>query len=215
MLNVKETYEQFKTENPELEAFCGTEVMKAYELCAEAYEKGCKLMTCGNGGSAADAEHIVGELMKGFVLQRPLPKAEIDTLEELFGAEGKDLGEKLQGSMPAIALTGGLSLTTAFANDVAPENGFAQQLYGYGKAGDVLIALSTSGNSKNVIQAVRVAKLKGVKTVAITGEKESKLSALCDVTIKMPSTKTYRIQEYTLPVYHVLCAMLEARFFNE
>jgi len=215
MLNVNETYEQFKTENPELEAFCGSDVMKAYELCEKCYSEGGKLMTCGNGGSAADAEHIVGELMKGFVLQRPIPKDEIDKLEELFGAEGKDLGEKLQGSMPAIALTGGLSLTTAFANDVAPENGFAQQLYGYGKAGDVLIALSTSGNSKNVIQAVRVAKLKGVKTVAITGEKESKLSALCDVTIKMPSTKTYRIQEYTLPVYHVLCAMLEARFFNE
>ena len=194
MLNVNETYAQFKAENPELEAFCGSDVMKAYELCEKCYAEGGKLMTCGNGGSAAE---------------------EIGKLEELFGAEGKDLGEKLQGSMPAIALTGGLSLTTAFANDVAPENGFAQQLYGYGNAGDVLIALSTSGNSKNVIQAVRVAKLKGVKTVAITGEKESKLSALCDVTIKMPSCKTYRVQEYTLPVYHVLCAMLEARFFNE
>lgn len=215
MLNVNETYAQFKAENPELEAFSGADVMKAYELCAQAYENGCKLMTCGNGGSAADAEHIVGELMKGFVLQRPLPKAEIDKLEELFGAEGKDLGEKLQGSMPAIALTGGLSLTTAFANDVAPENGFAQQVYGYGQEGDVLIAMSTSGNSKNVVQAVRIAKLKGVKTIALTGEKDSKLSELCDVTVKMPSTKTYRIQEYTLPVYHVLCAMLEARFFNE
>lgn len=215
MLNVNETYAQFKAENSELEAFCGKEVLEAYEICRKCYAEGGKLMTCGNGGSAADAEHIVGELMKGFVLQRPLPKNEIEKLEELFGSEGKELGEKLQGSMPAISLTGGLSLTTAFANDVAPENGFAQQLYGYGNAGDVLIALSTSGNSKNVIQAVRVAKLKGVKTVAITGEKDSKLSELCDVTIKMPSCKTYRIQEYTLPVYHVLCAMLEACFFDK
>lgn len=215
MLNVNETYLQFKNENPELEAVCGSDVKAAFELCKECYLNGGKIMTCGNGGSAADSEHIVGELMKGFVLKRPLPETEIKELEKMFGEDGRKLGEGLQGSLSAISLTGGLSLTTAFANDVAPENGFAQQLYGYGNAGDVLVAISTSGNSENVVRAVRVAKLKDVKTVALTGEKDSALSELCDVTVKMPSSKTYRIQEYTLPVYHVLCAMLEAEFFEE
>lgn len=214
-MTVNEIYEQFKIENPKLEAFCGESVKKAYELAERTYLCGCKLMTCGNGGSAADSEHIVGELMKGFNLKRPLPERDAVKLEELFGEKGREMASRLQGALPAISLTGALSLSTAFSNDVAPENVFAQQVYGYGNPGDLLIAISTSGNSANVVSAVRIAQLKGVNTVALTGEKDSQLSSLCDITVKMPAAKTYLVQEYTLPVYHVLCAMLEARFFDK
>ncbi len=181
------------------------EIEEAYRLLKQAYEGGGKLLVCGNGGSAADAEHIVGELMKGFCLPRPLGEAECESL-------GK-LAEKLQGALPAIALTGQTALSTAFANDVDPEMVFAQQVYGYGKPGDVLLCISTSGNAQNVLNAARVAGCKGMRVIGLTGKDGGRLKAFCDVCIIAPGASTAEIQEYHLPVYHTLCAMLEAAFF--
>lgn len=181
------------------------EVGAAYRLMETSYEQGGKLLACGNGGSASDSEHIVGELMKGFYKKRPLS-------EEKTKAYG-DMAAQLQGALPAISLTGHPALSTAFLNDVDPEMVFAQQVYGYGKEEDVLIAFSTSGNSRNVVNAVRVAKAKGMKTIGMTGRSGGALAELCDVCLKMPSDITADIQELHLPVYHTLCAMLEDHFF--
>lgn len=181
------------------------EVGAAYRLMETSYKQGGKLLACGNGGSASDSEHIVGELMKGFYKKRPLS-------EEKAKAYG-DMAAQLQGALPAISLTGHPALSTAFLNDVDPEMVFAQQVYGYGKEEDVLIAFSTSGNSRNVVNAVRVAKAKGMKTIGMTGRSGGALAELCDVCLKMPSDITADIQELHLPVYHTLCAMLEDHFF--
>ena len=162
---------------------------------------------CGNGGSASDAEHIVGELMKGFYRQRSLSREE----KEIFG----ELGDNLQEALPAISLTGHPALSTAFMNDVDPEMVFAQQVYGYGRKGDVLMALTTSGNSRNVLNAARVARAKGMKVVGLTGRDGGSLKELCDVCIIVPGQATADIQEYHLPVYHTICAMLEESFFEE
>ncbi len=213
-MTAQQIYNRFKEENPELEAYCGHEVMAAYELMRDTYRRVGKVLACGNGGSASDSEHIVGELMKGFLLRRPIPQRDADALEEMFGEEGVQLSKGLQGALPAISLTGHPALSTAFLNDVDPYNVFAQQVYGYGAEGDTLIALSTSGNSKNVVKAVQVGKLKGVRAIAITGAKESRLSELCEVTVKTPTTETYLVQQDTLIIYHALCAMLEAEFFE-
>lgn len=182
------------------------EVKKAYEILCGVYQGDGKLLTCGNGGSASDAEHIVGELMKGFYKLRPLSSGE----REIMG----ELASGLQGALPAIALTGHPALSTAFLNDVNPEMVFAQQVYGYGRKGDVLMALTTSGNSVNVLNAARVARAKGMKVIGLTGRDGGKLKALCDVCIIVPAFVTADIQEYHLPVYHTICAMLEEKFFE-
>lgn len=184
----------------------GDEVRKAYEILRRSYEEDGKLLVCGNGGSASDAEHIVGELMKGFYKLRPLNSEERATMGEI--------SEYLQGALPAIALTGHPALSTAFLNDVNPEMVFAQQVYGYGRKKDVLMAITTSGNSKNVLNAVRVAKAKEMKVIGLTGRDGGRLKALCDVCIIVPGNVTADIQEYHLPVYHTLCAMLEENFFK-
>ncbi len=190
---------------------CKGDVQRAFELICSAYRKGKKLLVCGNGGSAADGEHIVGELMKSFVKKRPIPETEKAVLSET--EEGARLCETLEGGLKAVALTSHLSLSTAFANDNEPSAVFAQQLYVLGDEGDVFLAISTSGNSKNCVYAARVARLKGIPTVAMTGEKESALSACADVCIRVPERETYKVQELHLPVYHCLCAMLEEEFF--
>ena len=172
-------------------------VMDAYIALRDCYENGGKLLICGNGGSCADSEHIVGELMKGFYLKRPTR----------FPA--------LQGALPAIALTGHSALTTAFNNDCDPLMGYAQQTLGYGRKGDVLIGISTSGNAKNVAEAVKVASAQGLKTIALTGGKGGKLKELCDISIIAPGSCPADVQECHLPIYHTLCAMLEAHFFTE
>lgn len=182
------------------------EVRSAYEILHGCYRQEGKLLVCGNGGSASDAEHIVGELMKGFYRQRSLSREE----KEIFG----ELGDSLQGALPAIALTGHPALSTAFMNDVDPKMVFAQQVYGYGRAGDVLMALTTSGNSRNVLNAVRVARAKGMKVIGLTGRDGGSLKELCDVCIIVPGQATADIQEYHLPVYHAICAMLEESFFE-
>lgn len=190
------------------------DIVAAYLLLEESYENGGKLLVAGNGGSAADAEHIVGELMKGFKMSR---KPEADFAEKLV-AENPELGsvlaENLQGALPAIALDGHPALSTAYMNDCEPLLCFAQQVNGYGKAGDVFLGISTSGNSKNVLYAATTAHAKGMKVVGLTGAKDSKLKDMSDVCIKAPQTETYMIQELHLPIYHCLCLMLEDKFFK-
>lgn len=191
-----------------------SDIIAAYKILESCYQNGGKLLIAGNGGSAADAEHIVGELMKGFKLQR---KPDADFAEKLIAADnelGKVLAENLQGALPAIALDGHPALSTAYMNDCEPLLCFAQQVNGYGRPGDVFLGISTSGNSKNVLYAATVAKAKGMKVIGLTGAKDSKLSAAADVTVKVPQTETYMIQELHLPVYHCLCLMLEDKFFG-
>lgn len=191
------------------------DLIKCYEIMESCYVNGGKLLIAGNGGSAADAEHIVGELMKGFENPRK-PQADYAKKLKAVNAElGEVLAENLQGAMPAIALDGHFALSTAYMNDCEPLLCFAQQVNGYGQAGDVLLGISTSGNSKNILYAATVAKAKGMKVIGFTGEKDSKLSEMADVCVRAPQTRTYMIQEYHLPIYHCLCLMLEERFFGE
>lgn len=193
---------------------CRADIQRAYELLAACFENGGKLLIAGNGGSAADAEHIVGELMKGFVKPRRLSKEYTEALTAVDPALGKVLAENLQGALPAIALDGHPALSTAYLNDCEPALCFAQLVNGYGRAGDVFLGVSTSGNSKNVLYAAVTAKAKGMKVLGLTGTKESKLTPLCDVCVRVPETETYKIQELHLPVYHTLCLMLEEQFFG-
>ena len=188
-------------------------VLDAFMVMEKTYKNGGKLLLCGNGGSAADSEHVVGELLKSFKKYRKIKEEVFNGLSE-FGEEGYLLQNSLEGTLRAISLTSHLSLSTAFANDKEPSVVFAQQLYGLADSGDVLIAFSTSGNSKNCVLAATLAKVMGVKVISFTGKKESKLSNLSDITIKVPEVETYKIQELHLPVYHALCAMLEEEFFD-
>ena len=193
---------------------CKDSLAQSYLLMEQSYLTQHKLLVAGNGGSAADSEHIVGELMKGFKLSRPVGSDFAQACKNIDKEMGTTIAEHLQGALPAIALTGHPGLSTAFMNDCVPELVFAQQMLGFGNSGDTFLAISTSGNSKNIIYAAIVAKAKGVKIVGLTGSKESKLSALADVCIQVPETETYKIQELHLPVYHCLCLMLEERFFG-
>ena len=198
---------------PSLESAKG-DIIAAYLLMEECYENGGKLLVAGNGGSAADAEHIVGELMKGFKMPRKLESAFAEKLIAENSELGSVLAENLQGALPAIALDGHPALSTAYMNDCEPLLGFAQQVNGYGKAGDIFLGISTSGNSKNVLFAATTAHAKGMKVIGLTGAKDSKLKDMSDVCIKAPQTETYMIQELHLPIYHCLCLMLEDKFFG-
>ena len=184
----------------------------AFALLRGAFAGGNKLLVCGNGGSAADSEHIVAELMKGFLKRRPIPAGDAAKLDA-FG--GKELGPRLQGALAAISLPSQMSLLTAVANDGDYDLTFAQQVYGLGRGGDVLLAISTSGKSANVCNAVTVAKAFGLKSIALTGKTGGDLASLADVAIKVPSDNVAEIQELHLPVYHWLSTELEAAFFAE
>ena len=201
-----ETIEELFVRYPQLKG-CEGEVAKAFDLLLACYRNGGKVLTSGNGGSAADAEHIVGELLKKFKKHRNITE---DVAEKL----PPELAAKLEGALPAVSLVSMSGILTAFANDVAWETAFAQQVYGLGTPGDVLIALSTSGNSANCVNAALVAKAKGMKVVALTGSGGGKLGNLADAAIKVPEVETYKIQELHLPVYHALCAELEKLCFN-
>ena len=194
---------------------CKEDIIKAYEVLEMAYSSGRKLLVSGNGGSASDSEHIVGELMKEFKLKRRVYSDQAAALKEIDSELGQTLAEGLQGALPAISLTGHSSLTTAFMNDAMPELVFAQQVNGYGKPGDVYLGISTSGNSKNVLYAAVNAKAKGLRVIGLTGAKENQLMKYADVCIRVPETETYKIQELHLPVYHCLCMMLEDHFFGK
>lgn len=194
---------------------CKQDILNAYGVLENAYIQGNKLLVAGNGGSAADSDHIVGELMKGFKLSRKPD----DTFRKALIKEDKELGtilaDNLQGALPAIALDGHPALATAYMNDCEPLLCFAQQVNGYGKSGDVFLGISTSGNSQNILYAAATAHAKGLKVIGLTGKKDSKLSERADICIQVPQIETYMIQELHLPVYHCLCLMLEEKFFGE
>jgi D-sedoheptulose 7-phosphate isomerase len=193
---------------------CREDIIKAYEILEEAYSSGRKLLVSGNGGSASDSEHIVGELMKEFKLKRKVYSDQATALKAIDPELGQVLADNLQGALPAICLTGHSSLTTAFMNDANADLVFAQQVNGYGRPGDVYLGISTSGNSKNVLYAAVNAKAKGLHVIGLTGAKENNLMKYSDVCIRVPEAETYKIQELHLPVYHCLCLMLEEKFFG-
>lgn len=190
-------------------------IADAVETIVAAVNAGGKLLTAGNGGSAMDAEHIVGELMKSFVKKRSLADSFQNQLVKVDKVYGEELASSLQGVVPAISLVSHPALSTAFSNDVNPLLGFAQQLYGFGSSKDVFLALSTSGNSKNILYAAVVAKAKGMKVIAMTGKTGGKLAGYADVLINVPDTEPYKVQELHLPIYHALCLMLEENYFEE
>lgn len=208
----KTKMEQLLLNYPQLEKI-KKNIMQAYEVIYQCYEKKNKVLLCGNGGSAADCEHIVGELMKEFSIKRRLSKGEEEKLRQ-YGADEKMIGNIVE-ALPAISLTSHIGFLTAFCNDSSAEDMFAQQLYVLGNFGDVLWAISTSGNSANVINAAIVAKAKGVKIIGMTGAGGGKLAEYSDILINVPSDITARIQEMHVPIYHTICAMLEAHFFGE
>jgi D-sedoheptulose 7-phosphate isomerase len=190
------------------------QVAAAAEIIIETYKNSGKVLVCGNGGSCSDADHIVGELMKSFEGRRPLAKELQEELISLSPETGKMLAEKLQQGLPAISLTVHQSLITAIANDISGEVIYAQQVVGWGNKGDVLIGLSTSGNSQNVIDAMIVARAKGLKTIGMTGETGGKMREWSDVLLNVPQRRTAYVQELHLPVYHAICMMVEKEFFG-
>lgn len=191
------------------------DVIKGYLLMEECYEKGGKLLVAGNGGSAADSEHIAGELMKRFKIPRPVDEGFADKLKQIDKERGLYLAENLERSLTAIPLVAHEALTTAYINDVDGKGVFAQQLLGYGREGDVFLGISTSGNSENIINAAVTAKALGIKIIALTGKNDSKISDISDVAVKVPETETYMVQELHLPIYHCWCLMLEERYFGK
>jgi len=196
-------------------ADCAAEIEKAAELIMDAYRKGGCIFTCGNGGSAADADHIVGELMKGFIKKRPVPAEFREKVRAASPGDGDFLADNLQCGLPAVSLHSQSGFLTAFFNDVEPAMIYGQALYALGKAGDVLIAISTSGNSANVVNAAKIAKAMGVRVISLTGEKACALDCYADAAVHVGARETYRVQELHLPVYHWLCARVEEEFFAE
>lgn len=193
---------------------CRKDIEGAYLLLEDCYNNDCKLMIAGNGGSAADSEHIAGELMKRFRSPRPVPQIFADKLQEIDPERGKYLAENLERSLMAVPLVAHEALTTAYINDVDGHGIFAQQLYGFGRPGDVFWGISTSGNSQNIMSATVVARALGIKVIGLTGAMGGELGKVADVCIRVPETETYKIQELHLPVYHCLCLMLEEHFFG-
>ena len=204
--------EQLIEKYPDLKN-CLPDIQRAFELLCDTYRQDGKVLTCGNGGSAADAEHLVVELMKGYKLKRSLAGGRRAVLIENNPENGAYLADHLQEALPAISLVSQASLISALANDVAADLVYAQQVYGYGREGDTLFALSTSGNSRNVIHALQVARALGLHTVGLTGPSGGLMKSICEVTICAPGDSTPAIQENHLPIYHALCEMLETEFF--
>lgn len=196
-------------------ATCADDLQRAFELVRAAFAAGGKLLVCGNGGSAADGEHLVGELMKGFAARRPVGEAVRRKLLDVDPHDGAYLADHLQGALPAISLASHVALGTAIANDVAADMVFAQQVYGYGGAGDALLAISTSGSSLNVVRAAQVARAGGLAVAGLTGASGGRLASLCDVCVRVPYDSVVEVQERHLPLYHALGLMLEQEFFPE
>ena len=192
---------------PKLES-CRETIKSAYEILSVTFGNKKKLLVAGNGGSAADSEHIVGELMKGFIKRRELEEREQQKILEVDKEFGESLCKNLQQALPAIALTGHIALTTAYLNDVEGKIGFAQQLYAYGEEGDTFLGITTSGNSDNILYTMVAAKSKGLATIALTGKDGGRIKEIADVSIIVPEIETFKIQELHLPIYHTLCLML-------
>lgn len=199
---------------PELK-ICERSIIDAYLVMEECYEKDGKLLIAGNGGSAADSEHIAGELMKSFKLPRPVTNEFAEKIKRIDPIQGEELANNLEQGLMAIPLVAHEALSTAYINDVDGLGVFAQQLFGFGRPTDVFLGISTSGNSKNIINAAIVAKAIGMKVIALTGAKGGKIANISDVIIKVPQVETYMVQELHLPVYHCLCLMLEEKFFGK
>lgn len=193
---------------------CKNEITKATDILIDSYKSGNKLLICRNGGSCADSDHIVGELMKGFLSKRPLSEKQKSEMKANCNELCDDTLSKLQGALPAISLPSFTALNTAFCNDVEPDLVFAQAILGLGKKDDVIICISTSGNSKNVVEAAKVGKALQLKVIALTGKTGGKLKSLADVCVCVPETETYKVQELHLPVYHYLCEEIEKHFFG-
>lgn len=210
---VKKELDELIERYPQLEV-CKKDIEDAYLLLEETYDNDHKLLIAGNGGSAADSEHIAGELMKRFKVGRPITKEFADKMIAIDHERGERLVKNLERPLRAVPLTSHIAITTAYMNDADATGVFAQQMLGFGDEGDVFLAISTSGNSENIISACVVAKALGIKIIGLTGEKESKLSEISDICIKVPETETFKIQELHLPVYHALCLMLESNYFN-
>ena len=208
----KKIYEELFERYPVLEGI-KTNVLNIFEIVNETYQNGGTLYCAGNGGSSSDSEHIVGELLKSFKKERGVDENIASSLLN-YGEDGAYLLSKLEGSLPAVSLISQTGIITAFANDKSWDTAVAQQLYGLGKYGDCLLVLSTSGNSKNCVYAVLLAKAKGIRTVAFTGEGGGRLKEICDECICVPERETYKVQELHLPIYHCWCLLLEDKFFG-
>jgi len=196
-------------------AGCVDDIESARKALIDAYEKGGKVLLCGNGGSCADCDHIVGELMKGFLKRRPLSEAKKAEMKNNCDLVDDETLNKLQAALPAISLPSITALNSAFCNDVDPELIYAQPLMSLARKNDVFIGISTSGNSKNVFGAAKVAKALGIKVIALTGNTGGKIKGVADISVCVPETETFKIQELHLPVYHYLCASVEGHFFEE
>ncbi|MDX1284071.1 MAG: SIS domain-containing protein [Draconibacterium sp.] len=190
------------------------EIEIASQFIINSYKNGGKLLICGNGGSASDSDHLVGELMKSFELKRPLENELKKKLEKISNERGRFLSDNLQQGLPAISLVAHTSLNTAVTNDICSDVIFAQQVIGYGNQNDVLIGITTSGNSQNVIDALIVARAKGLKTIGFTGESGGKMKEFCDILINVPEKRTAFVQELHLPVFHTICLIVEHHFFG-
>lgn len=209
-MHIKELVSRY----PALEK-CEAEIRAAFELLKNSYEASGKLLVCGNGGSCADSDHICGELLKSFVKKREVEKSLFEKISEVDSEAGEFLAARLQGSLPAISLCAHSALMTACLNDVDGNAMFAQQVMGFGNAGDVFLGISTSGNSKDVIYAAALAKAKDLKTIGLLGKNGGRLAKICDVAIIVPENETFKIQEFHLPIYHALCLQIEENFWKE
>lgn len=218
MKNKKRTAKEIEQElfqrYPKLAA-CGNEIRIAYQALLNMYQVGGKLLCAGNGGSAADSDHIVGELMKSFLFIRELDEQLERNLIANFLERGRDLAKELEGGLPAISLSSMTAINTAYSNDVAADGVFAQLVQTLGTSNDIFLGITTSGNSKNIIKALMVAKAKGLTTICLTGQLGGSCRDISDICICAPETETFKVQELHLPIYHALCAMLEAEIFNE
>ena len=200
--------------HPEL-SVCETAIISAYKLLVRCFSSGHRLYVCGNGGSAADALHITGELMKSFAMKRRLDDEFIKQANDTFPIEAEQLINNLQGALPVYALVENVVFSSAYANDVDADYIFAQQIYCYARQGDVVFGISTSGNSINVINALMTAKARCAVTLGLTGMSGGRMAAFCDNCICVPETETYKVQELHMPVYHTLCRMLENHFWGD
>lgn len=207
-------FEELFARLPQLRSLAG-ELHSALGLLERCTRAGHKLLLCGNGGSAADADHIAAELMKSFVYRRPIDPATAQALSERFAADAPALARSLEAPIAAVALGGQVATLTAYANDVDYRYAFAQQVYGLGRPGDVLVAISTSGNSANVLHACQVARVRGLSVLGLTGQSGGRLRELCDVALCAPASQTHLIQELHLPLYHALCLALEEQLFSQ
>ena len=192
---------------------CREDILKLEDMMLDTFSRGGKLLLCGNGGSAADCDHIAGELLKGFLSKRPLDKETADKFRRALGERAEEYISTLQGGLPVISLPSETAVVSAFSNDVDPEFVYAQLVLGFASENDLLIAISTSGNSKNIVRAAETAKALGISVAALTGKTESALSAIADVSVRVPERETYKVQELHLPVYHYLCAAVEEKMF--